>query len=137
METIDLHGLSLEEAKVRLEKRLLSAYQYGEKIVRVIHGQGKHSEYFPVIKSHVRRWLEESQFAREYVETYFRGEDGSPYTKPNPGETVILFKGAEQRIGQNEEINWVEEEEEWEARKQAKGRRADNLRTKRRQGPRR
>ncbi|NLW55911.1 MAG: Smr/MutS family protein [Firmicutes bacterium] len=136
METIDLHGLSLEEAKIRLEKRLLSAFHYGEKVVRIIHGQGKHSEFFPVIKSYVRHWLEESEFARQYVETYFRGEVGSPYTRPNPGETVVLFKGTEQSSGRNEELSWEEEEEEW-ARKQAKRRRAEELRTKRRRSPRR
>jgi hypothetical protein len=132
METIDLHGLSLEEAETQLEQRLSSAYQYGEKIVRIIHGQGKHSEYFPVIKSFVRRWLKESDFSKEYIESVFRGEDGSPYTMPNPGETVVLFKGADQKVGFAEEISWWEEEEEWDARKHAKGRRADRLRVARR-----
>jgi hypothetical protein len=136
METIDLHGLTLEEAKICLEKRLLSAYQYGEKVVRIIHGQGKHSEFFPVIKSFVRRWLEESEFAREYVETYFRGEEGSPYTRPNPGETVLLFKGSDQTSGRYEELSWEEEEGDW-ARRQAKRWRAEERRTKPRRHPRR
>ncbi len=135
METIDLHGLSLEEAKITLEKRLLSAYHYGEKVVRIIHGQGKHSEVFPVIKSYVRRWLEESEFARQYVATYFRGEDGSPYTRPNPGETVICFKGAEEDSGRSEELDWEEEEEDW-AKRQAKRWRAEE-RSKPRRSPRR
>ncbi|HBG16643.1 MAG TPA: hypothetical protein DDW93_07655 [Firmicutes bacterium] len=136
MENIDLHGLSLEEAKIQLEQRMVSAYQYGEKIVRIIHGQGKHSEFFPVIKSYVRRWLRESDFAKDYVETVFRGEDGSPYTKVNPGETVVLLAGVNEIIGHAQELNWVKEEEEWEARKQAKGRRADRLRVARRRGSR-
>ncbi len=131
METIDLHGLSLEEAETRLEQGLTSAYQYGEMIVRIIHGQGKHSEYFPVIKSFVRKWLRESEFSKEYIESIFYGEDGSPYTRPNPGETIVLFIGANETVGYAEEINW-EEEEDWEARKHAKGRRADRLRVARR-----
>ncbi|HHW11841.1 MAG TPA: Smr/MutS family protein [Firmicutes bacterium] len=123
METIDLHGITREEAEETLERRLLSAFQYGERVVRIIHGQGKHSAYFPVLKSFVRRWLEESEFARTYVEAVYRGEDGSPYTPPNPGETVVRLKG-ETAIGADEEIDWVEEEEELIARKQAKKRKA-------------
>lgn len=133
VETIDLHGMTLEEAKAKLEQKLCNAFQYGERVVRIIHGQGKHSANFPVLKSFVRRWLEESAFAREYVEAVFRGEDGSPYTMPNPGETVVRLKG-EDPVGENEEIDWVTEDEEWEARKQAKSRRASKRRAARR-GP--
>ena len=136
METIDLHGMTLEEAKEKLEQRLVNAYQYGEQTIRIIHGQGKHSAYFPVIKSFVRRWLEESEFGREYIESIYRGEDGSPYTPPNPGETVVRLKG-DKVIGENEVIDWVAEDEEWEARKQAKGRRAQQRRVTRRQSFRR
>ena len=130
VETIDLHGMTLEEAKVKLEQRLLNAYEYGERVVRIIHGQGKHSANFPVLKSFVRRWLENSAFAREYVETVFRGEDGSPYTLPNPGETVVRLKG-EAPIGENEEIDWAAMDEEWEARQQARRRRARERRATR------
>lgn len=135
METIDLHGLSLAEAGKTLEKRLDSALIYGERVVRVIHGQGKHSEVFPVIKSHVRQWLQSSEFARDHVESVFRGEDGSPYTSANAGETVVILKVAQPEHGE-ESIDWREEEER-EARKNAKGMRADRLRTVRRAKPRR
>ncbi|HEY8345452.1 MAG TPA: Smr/MutS family protein [Bacillota bacterium] len=118
METIDLHGLTLEEAKEKLEKRLLSADKYGVRVVRIIHGQGKHSEFFPVIKSFVRRWLEESTFAQEKIESVFRGEDGSPYTSVNPGETVVVLKGTGELIHE-QKVDW-EEEEEREARRRAR-----------------
>lgn len=131
METIDLHGMTQEEAEETLKRRLLSAFQYGERTVRIIHGQGKHSTHFPVLKSFVRRWLRESDFARTYVETVYRGEDGSPYTLPNPGETVVRLKG-ETIVGQDEEIDWVAEEEEWAARKQAKALKAQRRRAARR-----
>lgn len=133
MENIDLHGLSLAEAKDKLEKRLTAALDYGERVVRVIHGQGKHSEYFPVIKSHVRQWLESSEFALEHVESVFRGEDGSPYTSPNAGETVVVLRVEKPAHGE-EPVDW-EEEEGREARKMAKGMRADRLRTARRAKP--
>src|SRR5690554_7962329 len=92
MVTMDLHGLTLDQAKEKLEERLENADQFGEKVVRIIHGQGKHSEVFPVIKSFVRRWLEESDFAQKRIESVFRGEDGSPYTRVNPGETIVVLK---------------------------------------------
>ena len=63
VETIDLHGMTLEEAKAKLEQKLCNAFQYGERVVRIIYGQGKHSANFPVLKSFVRRWLEESASA--------------------------------------------------------------------------
>jgi hypothetical protein len=121
------------EAALMLERRLAASLQNRERVVRIIHGQGKHSEVFPVIKSHVRRWLGESEFARTHVEVVFRGEDGSPYTRPNAGETVILLRGG---LVKDEELAW-EDEEAGEARRQAKGMRADRLRTLRRRPPQR
>ncbi|HBR34793.1 MAG TPA: hypothetical protein DD734_09180 [Firmicutes bacterium] len=132
METIDLHGMTLEEAKAKLEQRIENAFEYGERVVRIIHGQGKHSANFPILKSFVRRWLEEAELAQEYVETVFRGEDGSPYTLPNPGETVVRLKG-ETVIGENEEIDWVADDEEWDVRKQIKGKKARQRRATRKQ----
>ncbi|HBR30145.1 MAG TPA: hypothetical protein DD789_12005 [Firmicutes bacterium] len=132
METIDLHGMTLEEAKAKLEQRIENAFEYGERVVRIIHGQGKHSANFPILKSFVRRWLEEAELAQEYVETVFRGEDGSPYTLPNPGETVVRLKG-ETVIGENEEIDWVADDEEWDVRKQIKGKKARQRRAARKQ----
>ncbi|HHU51160.1 MAG TPA: Smr/MutS family protein [Firmicutes bacterium] len=134
METIDLHGLTLEEAKEKLEKRLLSADKYGARVVRIIHGQGKHSEFFPVIKSFVRRWLEESVFAQERIESVFRGEDGSPYTSVNPGETIVVLKGAGGPIHE-QKVDW-EEEEEREARRRARRVQADKRRASGRRRPR-
>ena len=129
-----MHGLSLAEARTRLAEGLADARRHGETVVRVVHGQGKHSDAFPVLKSYVRRWSEESDLAREQVEAFFRGEDGSPYTRPNAGETVVVLRGG--KPGSSPEVSWADEEER-EARRNAKGMRADRLRTLRRRGPRR
>lgn len=134
METVDLHGLTLDQAKEKVEGRLRNADQFGEKVIRIIHGQGKHSAVFPVIKSFVRRWLEKSDFAKERIESVFRGEDGSPYTRVNPGETIVVLKGNGE-ILHEQEVDW-KEEEEWEKRKQAKKLRANKPRVSRRRGPR-
>ncbi|HYH04938.1 MAG TPA: Smr/MutS family protein [Bacillota bacterium] len=133
MITIDLHNMTLAEAKIKVMDGLANAYEHGEKVVRIIHGQGKHSEVFPVIKSFVRRWLGESDFARNHVELVFRGEDGSPYTKPNAGETIVVFR---EGLVKTTEIE-IDDEEEYEARRNSKGIRADFLRKARRRNNRR
>lgn len=128
--TIDLHGYSCDEARFKITEGLNNAFNYGEQIVRIIHGQGKHSEVFPVIKSMVRHWLEDSDFARENVESIFRGEDGSPYTSPNPGETVVVLKNSFNK-DLKPQLSY-EEEERREARANSKKIRAEQLRTARR-----
>lgn len=134
MNAIDLHGLSVAEARTKLETGLKSALASGEWVVRIIHGQGKHSEVFPVIKSMVRRWLDESDFAI-HIESVFRGEDGSPYTVANPGETIVVLKNGGTPPAERE-LEY-DPEEEWEARRNTKAIRADRLRKLRRRTPRR
>ena len=130
MNSIDLHGLSVAEARSKLETGLKSALASREWVVRIIHGQGKHSEVFPVIKSMVRRWLDESEFA-VHIESVFRGEDGSPYTAVNPGETIVVLKSDNPKPPEPE-LEY-DPEEDREARRRLKGIRADRLRKLRRQ----
>ena len=115
--TIDLHGYDSERARLKLTTGLNNAFNYGERVVRIIHGQGKHSEVFPVIKSLVRHWLEESELAKEIVESVFRGEDGSPYTAPNPGETIVVLKSLDNNF--EPQLSY-DVEEEREARRNFK-----------------
>ncbi len=128
--TIDLHGNNLEQAQSKLVDGLLNALSYGERVVRIIHGQGKHSEVFPVIKSMVRHWLAESEYAHKHVESIFRGEDGSPYTTPNPGETIVVLRNSVE--GSSCSQLGYEEEEQREKSRNSKKVRADRLRTLRR-----
>jgi hypothetical protein len=132
METINLHGLNRDEAQERMEKGLQNALQNGASVVRIIHGQGKHSEVFPVLKSQARHWLKESSFAMRYIKHVFRGEDGSPFTTPNPGETIVELniQGAV-TFNKTEQLDF-DEEEEREGRRNAKRLRADRLRIARR-----
>jgi dsDNA-specific endonuclease/ATPase MutS2 len=137
MENIDLHGMTLAEAREKVIQFLEEAYQRREQVVRIIHGQGKHSEVFPVIKSFVRHWLQESEFAQQKVAEVYRGEDGSPYTIPNAGETIVVLKIlGKSEILYNSPLISVYDEEEREARRNSKAIRADHLRTARRRGPR-
>jgi hypothetical protein len=132
METIDLHGLNRNEAQEKMEKGLDNALRSGEYVVRIIHGQGKHSEVFPVLKSFVRHWLKESEFAAHHIKYIFRGEDGSPYTTPNPGETLVELNNQPSIVANKTELLDFEDEEEREGRRNAKRLRADRLRTARR-----
>ncbi|HBE80886.1 MAG TPA: hypothetical protein DDW65_24330 [Firmicutes bacterium] len=137
MITIDLHGFTLAEAQTEIPRDLENAYLKQEQVIRIIHGQGKHSEFFPVIKSFIRHWLAESEFAKKKIAAVYRGEDGSPYTLPNAGETIIVLKiGAEMIPSDKTPIIEVDQEEAREARRNAKAIRADHLRVARRRGPR-
>lgn len=128
MKTIDLHGINREKAKQLLEETFQNAAEYGEAVIRIIHGQGKHSDQFPVLKSWVRHWLAARETPYSGSFKVYHGEEGSPYTAPNPGETIVVLA---------EDVNqpvyfWEEDEEEREARNNAKGMRADRLRKLRR-----
>ena len=132
IKSIDLHGLSLQEAQVRIERTLFNAIKHNETVIRIIHGQGKHSAAFPVIKSYIRNLLEKSEFSREYVEIVYRGDDGSPYTLPNPGETIVQLKSDHPMAVAAENTLDFDDEEERESRRNSKAIRADRLRTARR-----
>jgi len=86
-----------------------------------------------VIKSYVRNLLEKSAFSSEYVDSFYRGEEGSPYTLPNPGETIVMLKN-DQRVSKISQVKMLDfdEDEAREAKRNSKAIRADRLRTARR-----
>ena len=55
---LDLHGKTVEEARLALATFLLECKQHGLRCVRVIHGKGHGSfNKQPVLKTHVNHWL--------------------------------------------------------------------------------
>ncbi|MBE3577620.1 MAG: Smr/MutS family protein [Limnochordales bacterium] len=109
---IYLRHLSLAEAKQKLVQELTRAYQNGDLVNVIIHGQGHESEGAPVIKEFVRNFLESSEFARRYVYAVYPGETGSPFTAVNPGETVVIVKAvrgdtAARLAGLKHDLAWV------------------------------
>ena len=55
---IDLHGLTKEEAEVRVRDFLLQSHRLGLKCVLIVHGRGLNSpDSFPVLKERLPRWL--------------------------------------------------------------------------------
>ena len=55
---IDLHGYSLEEAKIELREFLKTSILKGYRCVKIIHGRGLRSKEGPKLKKSVMRWLE-------------------------------------------------------------------------------
>jgi len=54
---IDLHGLSVEEARTSLDCFLRDAVRTGKRAVLVVHGRGLSSPGRPVLKNSLYRWL--------------------------------------------------------------------------------
>ena len=74
--TLDLHGLTAEEARAAVDSFLSSSRRSGVKKVLIIHGKGYHSRGKPVLKSEVIKLLERSPMAGEFG-TADRNEGGS------------------------------------------------------------
>lgn len=53
---LDLHGMTVEEARAEVEEFLQQCLRRKLKVVLVIHGKGKHSEA-PVLKNKLNNWL--------------------------------------------------------------------------------
>ncbi|NNL06308.1 MAG: DNA mismatch repair protein MutS [Gammaproteobacteria bacterium] len=58
--TLDLHGLTVEQARQHLVQFMHESRQFGYRHVIIIHGKGFRSEEKPVIKPMVNRWLREA-----------------------------------------------------------------------------
>ncbi len=67
---IDLHGMTLDEARPRLRDFIDYATRTGKRCVRVVHGKGRGSgERGPVLKPAVARWLRRMDVVLAYVST--------------------------------------------------------------------
>ena len=67
---IDLHGMTLAEAKPRLRDFIQYSAQQGNLCVRVVHGKGLGSgERGPVLKNAVNRWLRKWDHVLAFVST--------------------------------------------------------------------
>ncbi len=62
---VDLHGLTRDEAKLRVKKFIEESRKAGRRCVLLVHGRGLHSkDQLPVLKEAVRMWLERGAVAR-------------------------------------------------------------------------
>jgi len=62
---LDLHGMTAEEARVAVDRFLVSAQQKGQRCVLIIHGRGLNSkDQVPVLKTRLAQWLARGSWAR-------------------------------------------------------------------------
>jgi DNA-nicking Smr family endonuclease len=59
--TLDLHGLTVEQARMQLIDFLEECRQSGYRHVIIVHGKGFRSQHRPVIKPMVNRWLKQAE----------------------------------------------------------------------------
>ena len=84
---IDLHGMTLEEAKPALSDFISYSAQQGKYCVRVVHGKGLGSgDRGPVLKNAVNRWLRKWDCVLAFVST--RQVDGGT------GAVYVLLQDA-------------------------------------------
>lgn len=82
--SIDLHGLTRDEAWYRLEAFFADCSRRGLKKVLIIHGKGNHSEADPVLAPTVRLFLERNPHA---------GQSGpSDHANGGTGSTWVILK---------------------------------------------
>lgn len=75
---LDLHGLTEQQAFLRVTHFIEQHHQRGTRTIGIIHGKGLRSTDGPVLKLAVIDWLEEhSQVLRHHVAPPHQGGDGA------------------------------------------------------------
>jgi DNA-nicking Smr family endonuclease len=84
---IDLHGMSVDEARAALDAFLKRSLQTGRQAVLVVHGRGLSSPARPVLKGKVHEWLARSPWKRWVIAfASARSVDGGA------GATYVLLR---------------------------------------------
>jgi DNA-nicking Smr family endonuclease len=87
---IDLHGHTVEDARVAVEQFLTSAYAAGQRCVLLIHGRGLNSkDNRPVLKEQVRIWLSHGRLSRLVL-----AFATAPLTNGGAGAVYVLLRRA-------------------------------------------
>ena len=85
---IDLHGHTVEEAKVAVERFVTDAYAAGQRCVLLIHGRGRNSkDNRPVLKEQVRIWLSHGRLSRLVL-----AFATAPLTNGGAGAVYVLLR---------------------------------------------
>lgn len=101
IETLDLHGLNVAEAREKTRKNVQWAINHGVEVLVINHGKGHHSGGFAVLKSEIRKMLKEDPLLREKGYQVILGESDQPIALTyNEGNTLVVVRGLEtQYIG--------------------------------------
>jgi DNA-nicking Smr family endonuclease len=84
---LDLHGLSIEDAKTSFEDFITGSIKTGLNCVKVVHGRGLKSKSIPVLKENLKAWIIRAM-NRKWINAFSSARmcDGGP------GATYILLK---------------------------------------------
>ena len=87
---LDLHGHTVEEAKVVVDRFLTAAYAVGQRCILLIHGRGLNSkDNKPVLKEQVRIWLSHGRLSRLVL-----AFATAPLTNGGAGAVYVLLRRA-------------------------------------------
>jgi DNA-nicking Smr family endonuclease len=84
---LDLHGLSIDEAKISFEEFIADSIKTGLNCVKVVHGRGLKSKSVPVLKENLKAWVIRAM-NRKWVTAF----SSAPMCDGGPGATFILLK---------------------------------------------
>ncbi|PKM76549.1 MAG: hypothetical protein CVU90_12055 [Firmicutes bacterium HGW-Firmicutes-15] len=133
-ETLNLHGLNLNEAREKTRQNIDWAIKHGVDVLVLNHGKGHHSSGgFGVIKADIRKMLKENTFLRDSGYRVVYGESNLAIAlRYDEGNTLIVARGLESEyIGgqaQNEKNQRIFSEEGKQDRKAHKTWRKNNSR---------
>lgn len=102
VETLDLHGLNLQEARLKIEQNLEWLIKHGVDVLVINHGKGHHSSNnVAVLKYETRKFLKENSLLANSGYLVIYGESDSPIAlRYDEGNTLIVARGLEsQYIG--------------------------------------
>jgi len=87
---LDLHGLTVDQARPRLAAFLMQCSAYDARCVRIVHGKGYGSpDALPVLRDKVRAWLVGVGEVRAFAQ--------APERDGGAGATIVLLKVDERR----------------------------------------
>jgi hypothetical protein len=104
IETLNLHGLNLQEARIKIEQNLDWLIRHGVDVLVINHGKGHHSSNnVAVLKSETRKLLKENSVLASSGYFVVYGESDFPIAlRYDEGNTLIVARGLEsQYIGGN------------------------------------
>jgi len=129
VESLNLHGLSLDEALQKTRQNLNWCLQHGVDMLDLNHGKGHHSNRnFSVLKQEIRKMLKREASIKDHGYKIIYGESYLPIALTyDEGHTLIVARGKEKEyIGGNKQQKKTREIFSAEGRKKRKNQKTQN-----------
>lgn len=97
IESLDLHGLCVEEALEKTKTNLKWCLQHGVDVLDINHGKGYHSSRnFSVLKQEIRKMLNDEEAIQTFGYRIIPGESNYPIALTyDEGHTLIVARSKE------------------------------------------